>query len=747
MPKSKIKKGERPRSKLMMQSPFDSPPKRRSARRCSDGNQNDNVNVSFPEKSSEIELRGVSMRKRKRSRSELMLESPLDSPVKRGSPRRSTNMTRDGDADASFSEKFSEIGSGEVSMPKRMKLKSVMPGSQIDSPGKWKSPRRCMNGIQNEDMNGSMTGSREVSTPEQKNSRFAESMLESRHNSPVKRRSPRRCTNGLMNMSSADKSIGSGSIEVLTPKKKKSISKSTPERPAVSPVKWTSPRRCPNGVMNVSSIEKSIENGSMEVLTPKRKKSISKSTPERPAVSPAKWTSPRRITNGTQTSDANGILKDSDSRLVQSPKSPRRRLLDHFPQKPRWNPRDSAQMNAVKEALHVSTAPSGVLCREEEQKRVFEFCKACIEHEKAGSSYICGCPGTGKTLSMEKVKEQLLGWAKERGLQPPDVLAINCTSLTATSDIFSKIFERYRPRKKINGTCLPLQHLQNLFSQKKQGRMMLVFVDEMDYLITKDRSVLHDLFMLTTFPFSTFILIGIANAIDLADRFLPKLQSLNCKPMVVTFRAYSKEQILRILQQRLMALAYDSFQPQALELCARKVAAASGDMRKALSVCRSAIEMLEADLRDLSAGKAPSAQLVTPASELLTKQEMDVVRVDHMALALSKTFKSVIVDTIQSLPQHQQILLCSAVKLFRRAKKDTTIGELNKSYSDICKTALVPQASMLEFSNMCRVLGDQGLLKLGQSREEKLKRVTLKVDEGDITFALQGIRFFRNCLQ
>ena len=31
----------------------------------------------------------------------------------------------------------------------------------------------------------------------------------------------------------------------------------------------------------------------------------------------------------------------------------------------------------------------------------------------------------------------------------------------------------------------------------------------------------------------------------------------------------------------------------------------------------------------------------------------------------------------------------------------------------------------------------QGLLKLGQSRDDKLKRVTLEVDEADITFALQ----------
>ncbi|CAI9287376.1 unnamed protein product [Lactuca saligna] len=46
------------------------------------------------------------------------------------------------------------------------------------------------------------------------------------------------------------------------------------------------------------------------------------------------------------------------------------------------------------------------------------------------------------------------------------------------------------------------------------------------------------------------------------------------------------------------ALPYTVFQPQALELCARKVAASSGDMRKALGICRGAIERLEAELRE-----------------------------------------------------------------------------------------------------------------------------------------------------
>lgn len=70
-------------------------------------------------------------------------------------------------------------------------------------------------------------------------------------------------------------------------------------------------------------------------------------------------------------------------------------------------------MKAVKEAFHVSTAPATLLCREEEQMRILDFCKACIAQERAGSLYVCGCPGTGKTLSMGRVKELLTAWTKE----------------------------------------------------------------------------------------------------------------------------------------------------------------------------------------------------------------------------------------------------------------------------------------------------------------------------------------------
>ncbi|CAO2195308.1 unnamed protein product [Urochloa humidicola] len=453
-------------------------------------------------------------------------------------------------------------------------------------------------------------------------------------------------------------------------------------------------------------------------------------TPGRAGESPAasRHTSPHRSPHAGAGTACTPKL------LSASPKSSRKRLYGDLvaAEKPKWNPRDPAQMRAVKEALHVATVPSRELvCRDNEQRRVFDFCKACVEEEKAGSLYICGCPGTGKTLSVNKVKESLGRWADEMGMETPDSLAINCTNLSNTSEIFSKILGQFQNRKKGNNKVSPLQQLQSMFSNKETApkRMMLVIVDEMDYLITRDRAVLHDLFMLTTCPYSRCILIGIANAIDVADRFLPKLESLNCKPLVVTFRAYSKDQISDIIRHRLKVLEYDVFELLALEFCARKVAAATGDMRKALGVCRSAVEVLEARLQ-------------------VSDEELGIVTFDHMDIALSKAFKSPVVDSILCLPQHQQMVLCALANTFQHCKKKaTTLGELNKSYIEICRSTQVPAVGMLEFSNMCVVLSDQGFMKLGQSKEDKLRRVTLQIDISDIGFAFKGNRFFQKCLE
>ncbi|KAJ4723194.1 Cell division control protein [Melia azedarach] len=106
---------------------------------------------------------------------------------------------------------------------------------------------------------------------------------------------------------------------------------------------------------------------------------------------------------------------------------------------------------------------------------------------------------------------------------------------------------------------------------------------------------------------------------------------------------------------------------------------------KKLSVCRSAIEMLEAELRE-------SASRMNLASALIPYSLFHNIKKLYFALLQSSS----------------------------EEERETTVGELNKSYMDVCQTSLMPPVGTLEFMSMCRVLHDQGLLKVGQSLEDRV---------------------------
>ncbi len=72
-------------------------------------------------------------------------------------------------------------------------------------------------------------------------------------------------------------------------------------------------------------------------------------------------------------------------------------------------------------------------------------------------------------------------------------------------------------------------------------------------------------------PGSRLVLVAVANSLDLTERRLPELHARGCRPQLLQFPAYSRGQILSILQQRLNTLPGPVFATKALEFCARKV--------------------------------------------------------------------------------------------------------------------------------------------------------------------------------
>ena len=87
---------------------------------------------------------------------------------------------------------------------------------------------------------------------------------------------------------------------------------------------------------------------------------------------------------------------------------------------------------------------------------------------------------------------------------------------------------------------------------------------------------------------------GIANSLDLTDRILPRLTThTRCKPRLLHFPPYSREEIATILIERVRGEGVSGergkevvMERAAVEFCARKVSAVHGDLRKALDICR-----------------------------------------------------------------------------------------------------------------------------------------------------------------
>lgn len=174
----------------------------------------------------------------------------------------------------------------------------------------------------------------------------------------------------------------------------------------------------------------------------------------------------------------------------------------------------------------------------------------------------------------------------------------------------------------------------------------VLVLDEMDQLLHgKGTELLYTLFEWARQPESKLVLIGIANALDLTVRHLPLLNSpavqrspstssttasssrrsgniskktkkqsigklndssadlgsflpSNISAMkVINFPPYERQDIERILEARLLEVGSSIFEPAAIKFVAAKVAATTGDMRKALHACKLALDAVEKQQR------------------------------------------------------------------------------------------------------------------------------------------------------
>ncbi|XP_031209560.1 cell division control protein 6 homolog [Mastomys coucha] len=394
--------------------------------------------------------------------------------------------------------------------------------------------------------------------------------------------------------------------------------------------------------------------------------------------------------------------------------------------------------------LVLNTAvPDRLPAREQEMGVIRDFLKEHVCGGKAGSLYLSGAPGTGKTACLSRI---LQDFKKEvKGFK---TILLNCMSLRSAQAVFPAIAQEIGREELCRPAGKDLMRKLEKHLTAEKGPMIVLVLDEMDQLDSKGQDVLYTLFEWPWLSNSRLVLIGIANTLDLTDRILPRLEAReNCKPRLLNFPPYTRNQIAAILQDRLNQVSKDQvLDSAAIQFCARKVSAVSGDIRKALDVCRRAIELVESDVRSqtvlkpLSECKSPSESLV-PKRVGLAHISQVISEVDGNRVMLSQE------NTQDSLPLQQKILVCSLLLLTRRLKiKEVTLGKLYEAYSSICRKQQVAAVDQSECLSLSGLLESRGIVGLKKNKESRLTKVSLKIEEKEIEHALKGKAFIGNIL-
>ncbi|KAA8593124.1 hypothetical protein FQN60_018579 [Etheostoma spectabile] len=170
----------------------------------------------------------------------------------------------------------------------------------------------------------------------------------------------------------------------------------------------------------------------------------------------------------------------------------------------------------------------------------------------------------------------------------------------------------------------------------------------------------------------------IANALDLTDRILPRLQARpRCRPQLLHFPPYSRQELSAIVQDRLsQASAEGLLDPSAVQFCARKVSAVSGDARKALDICRRAVEVVESDERKKTSDPDTESKGGVRAASR--------VSLPQVARVLSEVYGDRMASQGggsdgESFPLQQKLLVCCLLLLTRSGKsREVVLGKIEE---------------------------------------------------------------------
>lgn len=422
---------------------------------------------------------------------------------------------------------------------------------------------------------------------------------------------------------------------------------------------------------------------------------------------------------------------------------------------------------------HILARDQEMVGRQNEESTLLHYFEGRLQakfSDPGAALYVSGPPGTGKTALLQRVMDKVF-----RGKEGIKVASINCMLAPSARAIMNLIYKQLSGvDEETEGLAADISFdksvakLEELFmcqshDEFAQRGTSIVVLDEIDHIMTKDQDILFRIFEWAFCQGSRLILVGIANALDLTDRFLPRLKANNFYPQLLKFKPYDASQIASIISSRIVKAVEElkteqvkeiknessikkeepqalspfdtpkktrvdvdlvltpphtpvdlkqtptptAIHPAAIQLCARKASANTGDLRKAFDICRKALEISEQEfIQKLAQGN----------------ETKPLVSIATMARVCSQVFGGNNSQRIKMLNLQQKAVLCTVASAEKQLSIEAitsgvdvplTIQRLFDHYTASCKKhRMIAPLPFNEFLDVCSALESYSVINI-----------------------------------
>ncbi|MEK6820177.1 MAG: ORC1-type DNA replication protein [Nanoarchaeota archaeon] len=361
--------------------------------------------------------------------------------------------------------------------------------------------------------------------------------------------------------------------------------------------------------------------------------------------------------------------------------------------------------------LQTSYTPKNIPHRDKQIEQVAGILAPALRGERTSNLFVYGLTGTGKTLSVQYVADEMMNRAKKNSLNLK-MQYLNC-KLRKVSDTEYRILAELI--RKLGGdipsTGLPTEQVYNKFIDIIEGekKLFILVLDEIDQAVKKiSDGFLYNLTRLNSeLNKSQISIIGISNDLNFLQNLDPRVKSSLSEEEIV-FPPYNAIQLQEILKDR----ADKAFKEGVLEdgviaKCAAYAAREHGDARRALDLLRISAELAE-------------------------REEKNKVKIEYVDKANEKMDKDKIVDVVESAPKQFQLVLLSIMTLTDAKDSRIFTGEVYNVYHDLCariKTEILTQRRISDIIAEMDMLGLINARVISKGRHGRTREIKLSIPE------------------